>query len=141
MNRKDDCGSLFKRIHDSLEKRANNALRAQGLTMAQMNVLVELFFSPQGQMTLKEMERRLHVAQSTAAGIVMRLEQKGFVDSFGDAKDRRIKRIRITPAGEACCQLAEQHMYETEAALLSGFTREERSALLSLLKKVAENIE
>lgn len=140
MNKKDNFGSLFKRIHDSLERHVNNSLRAQGLTMAQMNVLIELFFSPQEQMTLKEMERHLHVAQSTAAGIVARLEQKGLVEGFGDENDRRVKRIRITPAGRACCQLAEQSMYETEAALLSGFTKEERTTLLSLLKRIAENL-
>ena len=140
MDRKENCGTLFKQIHDSLEKRVNNDLRDQGLTIAQMNALLELFFSPQGQMSLKEMERRLHVAQSTAAGIVSRLEQKGFVESFGDANDRRIKRIRITPTGETFCQRGEQILYEREAILLSRFTKEERSTLLSLLKRVAENL-
>ena len=85
------CGTLIKQIHDGLEKQANNSLRPQDLTMAQVRVLIELRFAPERQMALKELERRLHVAQSTAAGIVARLEQKGFVESFGDANDRRIK--------------------------------------------------
>ena len=76
------CGTLIKQIHDGLEKQANNSLRTQGLTMSQMGVLIELHFSPEKQMPLKELERRLHVAQSTAAGIVARLEQKGFVEGW-----------------------------------------------------------
>ncbi len=141
MNRRLDCGTLFKQIHDSLEKRANSALRSQGLTMAQMSVLVELCLTPEKQMSLKEMERRLHVAQSTAAGIVTRLEQKGFVEGYGDAQDRRIKLLRITPAGESSCHLADQNMAKNETLLLYGLTEAERSILLDLLKRVAKNLE
>ena len=141
MNRRLDCATLFKQIHDSLEKQANNSLRSQGLTMAQMSVLVELSLTPEKQMPLKEMERRLHVAQSTAAGIVTRLEQKGFVEGYGDAQDRRIKMLRITPAGEICCQLADQNMAKTETLLLSGLTEAEQSILFDLLKRVVNNLE
>ncbi len=133
-------GRLFKQIHDGLEKQANHSLRSQDLTMAQVSALLELRFSPEKQMPLKELERRLHVAQSTAAGIVTRLEQKGFVEGFGDPRDRRIKMLRITPAGESCCQVADRHMAESEAALLSGLTEAERSALFFLLKRVADNL-
>ena len=141
MNRRLDCGMLFKQIHDSLEKQANTSLRAQGLTMAQMWVLVELSLTPDRQMSLKEMERRLHVAQSTAAGIVARLEQKGFVEGYGDIQDRRIKMLRITPAGESCCQRADQNLAKTETLLLSGLTEAEQSILFDLLKRVVNNLE
>lgn len=134
------CVALIKQIHDGLEKQANNSLRSQDLTMSQVGVLIELRFSPEKQMALKELERRLHVAQSTAAGIVARLEQKGFVEGFGDANDRRIKMLRITPAGEACCQLADQHMAASEEILLSGLTEAERTTLVALLERVAGNL-
>lgn len=133
-------GSLVKQIHDGLEKHANNSLRSQDLTMAQVNVLLELHFSPEKQMTLKALERRLHVAQSTAAGIVARLEQKGLVEGLGDAADRRIKVIRITPAGEECCQRADRSMEEAEGRLVSGMTQTERMILVSLLERVVDNM-
>ena len=97
------CGMMIKQIHDCLEKDTNNTLRAQDLTMAQVGALIELRSAEEKQMPLKELERRLHVAQSTAAGIVVRLEQKGFLESFGSSDDRRIKMVRITPKGEDCC--------------------------------------
>ena len=134
------CVTLIKQIHDGLEKQANNSLRSQDLTMSQVGVLIELRFSPEKQMALKELERRLHVAQSTAAGIVARLEQKGFVEGFGDPSDRRIKMLRITPAGEECCRLADQHMAASEETLLSGLTEAERAAFLTLLERVAGNL-
>lgn len=69
------------------------------MTMARMEVLLELNSIPEKQCTLKELEQRLHVAQSTAAGIVIRLEQKRYIEGFGDSSDRRIKQVRITESG------------------------------------------
>lgn len=133
-------GLLFKQIHDELEKRSNNLLRSQDLTLSQVGILQELNYGPEKQMSLKELEKRFHVAQSTAAGIVTRLEQKGFVESFGSADDRRIKMVRITPAGEQCCQFADQHVKETEATLLSELTETEQSILFALLEKVRDSL-
>ena len=67
------CGGLIKQIHDALEKSANNAMRPQGMTMAQYGVLLALNRAEDGTLPLKELEQLLRVAQSTAAGIVARL--------------------------------------------------------------------
>ena len=83
------CGKLIKQISDEMQKNANNALRSQNMTVTQMETLIELESIPEKQCTLKELEQRLHVAQSTTAGIVTRLEQKGCVEGFGDPADRR----------------------------------------------------
>lgn len=130
------CGILIKQIHDELEKQTNNALRSSDLTMAQMSALLILRQKAECQMSLKELERTLRVAQSTAAGIVSRLEQKGFVEAFGDPEDKRIKMVRMTEAGEQCCGEADKSREQIEKRLLSGLTESEREILLTLLTKV-----
>ena len=140
MENPQDCGLLMKQINDELRKNANNALRHQDLTIVQLDTLLELERAPEGQRSLKELEHILHVAQSTAAGIVARLEQKGLVEGFGDAEDRRIKRVRITPAGTACIQAAQHHRVEAEERLLSGLTETERDIFYALLKKVRDSL-
>ena len=134
------CGMLLKQINDELEKRANNALRSQDLTIAQLGALMVLNQSPERQMPLKELERKLHVAQSTAAGIITRLEQKELVESLGDAADRRIKMVRITQQGVQCCISAEQNMDQEETLLLSGLTDTEKLIFISLLQKVRNTL-
>ena len=91
-------------------------------------------------MSMKALERYFGVAQSTVAGIVSRLEQKGLVEAFGDAADKRIKLVHITPAGEQCCAEASCRMDEAEEKLLQGFSAEERKSLNLLLTKVADNL-
>ena len=134
------CGKFIKQIDDEMKKNANNALRSQNMTMAQMETLIELESIPEKQCTLKELEQRLHVAQSTTAGIVTRLEQKGCVEGYGDPADRRIKVVRITSAGIQCVLDARQNMLEAEAQLLSGLTETERGIFFALLKKVHDTL-
>ena len=136
MQKHDLCGALIKKVHDEIEKKANAMLRQQELTLSQMHVLMELEAIPDHQLTLKELEGLLHVAQSTAAGIVMRLEQKGFVESFTDENDRSVKKVTLTPAGLQCCKNAESYVKEIETKLLSGLTTAEKLLFLDLLEKV-----
>lgn len=140
MKNQNTCGALVKQINDELGKRANNALRPHNLTMAQMQVLLTLHDAGAGQMSLKDIEQRLHVAQSTAAGIVARLEQKRLVEALGDPEDKRIKKVKITVEGMERCREAEQNMEETEAHILSGLTKTERDILLTLLCKVRDSL-
>ena len=140
MDERPDCGLLIKQIHDELRKNGNNALRLQGITLVQLDTLVVLAQAPEGQRSLKELEQILHVAQSTAAGIISRLELKGLAEGFGDAEDRRVKRVRITPAGAACVQGALHHRAKAEEQLLAGLTETERDILYTLLKKVRDSL-
>ena len=132
-------GQLIKLLHDRLEKQANNTLRGKDLTMMQVAVLMELQKAEQKQRSRKELERKFCVAQSTAAGIISRLEQKSFVEAFGDASDKRIKVVHITPAGEACCREAAGYMAEAEQMLLHGFSENEKVLFNQLLARAADN--
>lgn len=133
-------GQLIKLLHDRLEKQANNTLRAQDLTMMQISVLMELQKTEQKQLSMKELERKFCIAQSTVAGIISRLEQKGFVEAFGDAADKRVKLVHITSAGEACCREAAGYMEQAEQTLLGGFSEEEKTTFNLLLTRAAENM-
>lgn len=140
MKHQGTCGAIIKQINDELEKRANNALRPHNLTMAQMQMLLTLDDVSGGQMSLKDLEQRFHVAQSTVAGIASRLEQKRLIEALGDPEDKRIKKVRITAEGTERCREAERHMEETETRILSRLTEAEQVILLTLLQKVKDSL-
>lgn len=139
MDKQPDCGMLLKQINDELEKYANNALRSQGLTWSQLAVLLEISHAPGEQMSLKDLERAIHVAQSTAAGIVTRLEVKGLVDPWGDPEDRRVKLVRLTEAGKEKVHGALIHRMQAEERLLAGLTEAEQAVFQMLLQKVCDS--
>ena len=140
MRNNTSCGALIKQINSVLEKNANNTLRKQDLTFAQVSALLAIRDFPEQRISLKELEKILHIAQSTTAGIINRLEQKGLVTGLGDSSDKRVKLVQITPLGEEYCLNAEQNMKEAEENLLSGLTETERSIFNSLLQKVSATL-
>ncbi len=140
MENDSSCSVLLKQIHDVQEKNINNTLRNLDLTFSQINVLRALVHTADKQMSLKELEKILHVAQSTTARIVAKMESKGLIDSFGDASDKRIKYIRLTQYGEQYSSNAKQKLEEEETHLLSSLTETEKMVFISLLQKITSNL-
>lgn len=140
MFQRNDCGFYIKHINDVLQRDSNNDLRDLDLTLAQIIVLLQLESAPHRELSLKEVEKQLQVAQSTAAGIVVRLENKKFVEAFSSNEDKRIKMVRITQSGIDCCKSAQLHMKQAEERLLSNLTQTERITFVRLLKKVSDGL-
>ena len=129
-------GALIKQLSTETQKRADAALQESGLTMTQMYFLGVLSHQPDGEATLKELERHFRVAQSTAAGVAARLEKKALVESVPDENDRRVKRVRITEPGVETLRCALETMQRGEQQMLSPLTDSEQETLLKLLRKV-----
>jgi DNA-binding MarR family transcriptional regulator len=139
MGNYDKCGMLIKRLNDAVTKRANNDLRALGLTRSQLQLLLTLNAQSNGILSLKDLEKLLCVTQQTAAGIVTRLEEKGFVGYAGSAEDKRVKLAVLTPDGREICRKAQSSMDGTERQLVSGMTESERQQFKLLLQKAYDN--
>ncbi len=130
------CSDLLKRISDRMEKRANDELGIYDVTSTQLRMLFCLSDQGENAVSLKAMERYFGVAQSTMAGVVLRMEKKKLINSFTDPADRRVKMIQITDAGRAICQAMEENRNRSEEFLLAGLNEEERKELHSLLFQV-----
>ena len=135
----DKCASLLRQIHVAMEKEANNVLREDDLTIAQMYLLFALMDTDTGSCTLKEMEKLLQIGQSTTVGIVKRLTQKGFVECCKDTNDKRIRIVKITPEGVSICRMAKAKMDKTAQKLLNGLTDTEQTDFLRFLQKIQHN--
>lgn len=140
MNNFKNCGYFIKHIHTTLEKEANNDLHDLGLTISQVAILFLLNTSISKEMLLKDIEKNLHLAQSTIAGTVSRLVEKGFVEYFDSSEDRRVKGIGITEKGKNVFSLARSKMIHAEEKLLTNLTETEQTILITLLEKISKNI-
>lgn len=140
--RESEAVGYIKHINDCLKKRANNSLRKEGLTLMQSHVLLKLQEAPDQRMTFKEIEKDLHVAQSTTtAGLLRRLQEKNLIDCCDDPKDKRIKIACLTQKGEGHCAQAKKNMAESNRLMMKGLTQEEIDTLADLLSKVYSNLE
>lgn len=139
MLQQETCGALIHQIHNTIEKSVNNQLRNKGLTFSQMNVLITLVSVPGKRLSFKELEKRLSLAQSTTAGLISRLEQKGLVSVFGDRDDKRIKYVGILELGIKYCEEAELEMKDMEEKLASCLSETEKKTFFFLLKRVSDS--
>ena len=134
------CAPLIRQINCATEKRINNELRESDLTHAQICLSFVLIEKEEGQCSLKNLEKHLHLAQSTTLGIVKRSEEKGLVECFPDPDDRRSKSVRITQRGIDLCSKIRSDVQNTESWLLAALTPEEQEVFRSLLTKVRNSL-
>lgn len=132
---------LIKEIQNLVEKKLNHALENQDITISQAKVLALLLETPDHQATLKQIEKGLDLSQSVTAGIVVRLEQKKYVVSFGDATDKRIKIVRITPLGEQRYHASQKILGKQEDEALSALTVSEKEQFKMFLIKVKNTLQ
>jgi DNA-binding MarR family transcriptional regulator len=133
-------GALIKKIHDTIAKNINNETSSCALTFSQTQLLFALESAKDATMTFKELEKEMGIAQSTTAGIISRLEPKGFVKTLSVDDDKRIRIARLTTEGIAICKTSHENIENAEEKFLKNFTSEERSLLYDLLLKLYGNV-
>lgn len=137
---KKDVGYLIKLISDKLKVNADANLKRYNITLTQSRVFVFLS-SKGGQATQKEIEVFLEVAHPTVVGIVSRMEQKGYVTTWIDSNDKRIKNVKLTQQAEALGMDMEQDILDTEKKLLSSLSTEDIEQLRNMLLVIYKNLE
>lgn len=131
-----NCSELLRQIHCAIKKNADNELREEDLTFAQMHLLFTLQRQPDGICPLKALEKKMGIAQSTTAGLVRRSSEKGFVELLDDPTDRRVKLARITPKGLQMCDDTVEKIRRSDERMVKLLTPEEADLLVELLQKV-----
>ena len=134
------CLDLMKTVTNIFRRELDNALRERNVTMSQLSALMIIRDEMGGRCDLKALEKRLMVAQSTAAVLTGKLEAKGLVSSRADPEDRRVKQLALTARGEQVCRDMEGVALSMKEKALSDITPEEREALSAILGRVYRNI-
>lgn len=133
-------GLLLKMLSDSMEHRINQALQSHNLTFGQHKMMVVLSHAPGHQATLKELEGRFHLAQSTVAGLAARMEKKGLVESYLSPDDRRVKYVRLTEAGIALDDKCRADFCAAEEQILAPLDEASRRELIRLLRCMNDHL-
>ena len=130
----------IKNLNDALRKRGNSHLESLGLTITQHFVLVYLNenIGYGNSVPLKSLEKRFKVAQATMAGIIQRLETKGYVYCFNKPEDKRVKYVEISDKGKTFCESSKEFVKQSEKKTRDLFTDEEYQHLQEYLERIYE---
>lgn len=136
MAKSESCLVLIKQLETYIGRRINNEMKELDTTMTQARALSILLNCPDQQASLKDLEKKLELSQSVTAGIIKRLEQRRYIESFGNSGDKRIKIVKITPLGEQQCRSSDKILHRVEQEVFSCLSESEIALLQDLLHKV-----
>ncbi|MEU9112702.1 MarR family transcriptional regulator [Streptomyces sp. NPDC048483] len=126
-----EVAERFFTVTKLLRKRANEGLRAQGLTMARGKMLAALHHA--GPVRISAIAAKLGIAARSATEAVDALERDGLVSRGPDPSDRRAVLVTLTDHGTAVIREAEGPRRAVVDGLFSALDAEDRAELLRLL--------
>ncbi len=130
-------GKVIKYISTNLEKRANNLLKEEDLSLSQGLLLIWLDDTKEKELPIKEIEKKFGSAQSTTYGIVNRLENKGFIETY--SINSKIKIVKLCDAGSKKIEFIKDSILLSEKDFFTGFTDDEKNMFIELLIKAENN--
>ena len=132
-------GYLLKRTQAALRQAMDEALREQGLSMAQYAALSAL--TGDGDLTNAELARRCFVTPQTMIRIVANLDDDGWISRRQDPANARRILNAITDDGRARIDESDAAVAAIDDRMLTGLSRTERAEFDSYLRRCLHNLE
>jgi DNA-binding MarR family transcriptional regulator len=115
-----------------------SAILSSDLTIQQLKVLV--LISVLGEPPMHTLAERLEVSLATATGLVDRLVARDMLTRSEDAKDRRIRRVRLSQEGEATLTRLHSSGQAGKRRILRRLSLEHLTAMASLVDALNDAI-
>ncbi len=134
--------ALFRTVivlSSHLRTRMDQRLAAIGLTTQQAAVLT-VVESSEGPPTLGDVAAQLGSSHQNARQIVAALERKGLLEVVVDVKDRRVRRLSVTPAVEELFSGRNLADHQEVDLWLSALSADEQQLVVSLLERVLQDL-
>ncbi len=124
------------RAEKAVVRELSRALQPHGLKIAQLDLLMNLYRRP--GLSQHELARRLLVGRSNITMLLPQLEKQGVLTREGDAKDKRVMRLALTPSGEALLMAALKTYSALIDKVMSQSTPEECDQVGRVMNRISE---
>jgi DNA-binding MarR family transcriptional regulator len=126
---------LLVRISTHLERRLEETLQKNGLSLPQFDILMTL--SRDEGLLQQELARRLLVTKGNICGMIDRMQACSWVERRQDPRDRRANRLYLTDAGRNVLTAA----FPAHVATVRDFMAALDTSDLQLLHPILERLE
>ncbi|HPE61303.1 MAG TPA: MarR family winged helix-turn-helix transcriptional regulator [Thiolinea sp.] len=128
-------GHLLRRCHQIALGIFHHQCRHFGITPLQYAVLSAL--EQRGTLDQVTLGGLVALDRTTTTHLVGKLLESGLVSRAINARDKRFKRVAITPAGRELLTRVAPHVQAVQDEIIRPLTPEEAEQLVSLLQKIA----
>lgn len=132
-------GFLVGQLSKAMTAQFNGALAAHGLTATQWAVLACLWH--QDGLTQTELSRRAHIDTATLTEMLRRMSARGLVRRERDPNNNRFQRVYLANADSDLRDACAASATAINQRALAGFSPQERTRLITLLRKAIVNLE
>ena len=103
-----------------------------GITPVQFSTLTAIQREP--GLDQRTLAKRIGLDTSTLGCVIDRLEARGLVARSNNPSDRRVRLLKITPAGVALLREMVPHVHKAQSRLLAPLTTEQRNDFMNTLQ-------
>ena len=107
-----------------------------GLSFSQLNVLMRLYHG--GNSGVSEIGEQMGVTSAAASQAIDRLVLQGLIERTEDPRDRRAKRLALTPKGRTLIETGIEARSRWVEGLTDALTPEQQSLTISALTLLTE---
>jgi DNA-binding MarR family transcriptional regulator len=140
LNQMDDLyskpGHLIRRAHQISTALFTEECGQFDMTSVQYAALTAIALNPDVDAT--RLSALIAFDRSTIGDVLERLETKNWIIRGPSATDRRVKLLRISPAGAALLRTVEESVQRVQERLLAPLAPRDRATMVRLLKELAD---
>lgn len=126
------------RCHALYGQRLAGLLAPLGLRVAQFDILANLVYEP--GMTQQRLAGKLFVGRSNLSMALSEMEKTGWVRRDADDEDKRIRRLYVTPQGEALAMQALEDECVLFDEMMQVLSDEECNALGDSMRRLGDRL-
>jgi MarR family transcriptional regulator, organic hydroperoxide resistance regulator len=127
------------KVHLMVEKALAARLQLLGLKLPHHDMLMNIWRTP--GLTQHELAGKLLVGRSNLSMLLPELERRGLVERRADAGDRRVRRLHLTPEGEALTVRAIAVQKDVVDTLMGALSDEECHSLGEFMRRIAAHLQ
>lgn len=131
----------LQQIHVLLDDGDRRSLSPLDLTSPQYHALLHLSQAGELGLTVTELANRLICTRGNATRRAQLLSSNGLVNIGNDPSDLRLKRVSLTPQGEALLAEAQDAHFESISRRLGSLSASERDQLHALTGRLVALLE
>ncbi|MBP1536110.1 MAG: winged helix-turn-helix transcriptional regulator [Ruminococcus sp.] len=128
-----------KHIHQRIENIISARLAHNDITAAQSHVLM-FVMSCDAPVYASDIQKKMNISGATVTGLLKKLRANGYITMEGCDTDERRRRIIVTEKAHTHRAEICSCMSAIEDEAFKGFSEEQINVLLSLTKRMAENL-